>query len=58
MSELKIGTRVWFPAKWECGQVDSILSGENGKVIAYVIAKDNGEKVAVDMQLAEAEDDE
>ena len=50
---LPIGTPVWFPSKWECGTVDSILSGPQGTVLAYVIKKEDGTKVAIDMQTIE-----
>jgi hypothetical protein len=49
---LPVGTQIWFPSKWECGTVDSILSGPGGQIIAYVVRKESGEKVAIDMQAA------
>jgi hypothetical protein len=56
--DLPVGTKVWFPAVWEVGTLDSILLGSNGRIIAYVIKKDDGSKVAVDMQVAEVFEDE
>lgn len=55
---MEVGTKVWFPSVWEVGTLDSVLLGNNGRVIAYIIAKDDGTKVAIDMQVAEALDDE
>jgi hypothetical protein len=51
-----IGLRIWFPSKWECGTLDSVLEGPNGNVIAYVIRKDDGTLTAVDMQVAEMDE--
>ena len=48
-----IGKRFWFPSKWECGTLDSVLEGDNGKVFAYVILRDNGKYHTVDMQIVE-----
>ena len=56
--EIPVGSKVWFPAVWEVGTLDSILLGSNGRVIAYVVKKDDGSKVAVDMQVAEVFEDE
>jgi len=56
--DIPVGAKVWFPAVWEVGTLDSILLGGNGRVIAYVIKKDDGTKVAVDMQVAEVFEDE
>lgn len=50
---LPVGTPIWFPAKWECGVIDSILAGPGGKVMAYVVKREDGSKVAIDMQVAE-----
>jgi hypothetical protein len=50
---LPLGTQVWFPSKWECGTIDSILSGPGGTILAYVIKKEDGTKVAIDMQTVE-----
>ena len=55
---MEIGTKVWFPSVWEVGILDSVLVGNSGKVIAYVIKKDDGTKVAIDMQVAEIFEDE
>lgn len=55
---LEIGTKVWFPAVWEVGRLDSVLLGNSGNVIAYVIEKEDGTKVAVDMQVTEVFEDE
>lgn len=55
---MQVGTKVWFPSVWEVGTLDSVLLGNNGRVIAYIIAKDDGTKVAIDMQVAEAFEDE
>lgn len=57
-TKMEIGTKVWFPSVWEIGILDSVLIGNEGRVIAYIIAKDDGSKVAIDMQVAEALDDE
>jgi hypothetical protein len=53
-----IGQRVWFPSKWECGTLDSVLEGNDGKALAYVILRDNGKYHAVDMQTVEIKDAE
>jgi hypothetical protein len=53
-----IGTRLWFPALWECGTLDSVLEGNNGQVIAFVIRKDDGTLTAVDMQVTEVDEQE
>ena len=50
---IKVGTPVWFPTMWELGVLDSVLEGDNGAVIAYIIRKDDGTKVAIDMQVVE-----
>ena len=52
---IEVGTRLWFPSKWDCGTLDSILAGANGEVIAYVIRTDDGELVTIDMQSVEVE---
>ena len=54
---MQIGTRVWFPCEWNVGTLDSTLCDTNGRIIAYVLLLDNGEKVAVDMQVAEPFDE-
>lgn len=54
---MQIGSRVWFPCDWNVGTLDSILHSTNGEVLAYIILLDNGEKVAVDMQVAEPFDE-
>lgn len=54
---MQLGSRVWFPCDWNVGTLDSILHSTNGDVIAYVLLLDNGEKVAVDMQVAEPFDE-
>ena len=55
---MEIGTKVWFPSVWEVGTLDSVLVGNSGKVIACVIKKEDGTKVAIDMQVAEIFEDE
>ena len=54
---MQIGSRVWFPCDWNVGTLDSILHDASGDVIAYILLLDNGEKVAVDMQIAEPFDE-
>lgn len=54
---MQIGSRVWFPCDWNVGTLDSILHDTNGGIIAYILMLDNGEKVAVDMQIAEPFDE-
>lgn len=54
---MQIGTRVWFPCDWNVGTLDSILHDTQGAIIAYILLLDNGEKVAVDMQVAEPFDE-
>ena len=49
--EIAVGTEVWYPSKWEIGVVDSVLRGPDGSVMAYVLRREDGTKVAVDMQL-------
>ena len=46
-----IGQRVWFPVEWEEAELDSILEGANGEVIAYVLRRDDGTLVAIDSQM-------
>lgn len=55
---LEIGTKVWFPSAWEVGTLDSVLVGGDGRAIAFIIEKEDGTKVAVDMQVAEVFQDE
>lgn len=50
MDDEIIGKRVWFPKEWEEGTVDSILKDGNGQALAYIIRRDNGKLIAVDMQ--------
>ncbi len=50
---LPIGTAVWFPSQWECGTIDSVLTGAHNEVLAYIVMKADGTKVAVDMQVAD-----
>lgn len=57
-TKMEIGTKVWFPSVWEVGTLDSVLLGNGEQVIAYIIAKDDGTKVAIDMQVAEAFENE
>lgn len=52
------GTLMMFPTKWEYGRLDSALTDSYGNVIAYIMLLDDGTKVAVDMTMAEALDDE
>ena len=54
--QLPIGSRVWFPAKWECGTLDSVMHDSDGNVMAYVILRDDGKYHAVDMQTVEIKD--
>jgi hypothetical protein len=51
--EIKKGTPVWFPSMWELGVLDSVLIGPKGSILAYVIQKSDGSKVAIDMQVVE-----
>lgn len=55
---LGVGDKVWFPSAWEVGTLDSILVGNDGKALAYVIEKEDGTKVAVDMQVTEVFENE
>lgn len=55
---LEIGNKVWFPSAWEVGTLDSILVGNDGKALAFIIEKEDGTKIAVDMQVTEVFDDE
>lgn len=50
---MEIGSRVWFPCDWNVGTLDSVLEDSGGRVIAYVLLLDNGQKCAVDVQNAE-----
>lgn len=50
---IKEGTPVWFPCMWELGVLDSVLIGPNNSILAYVIEKTDGTKVAIDMQVVE-----
>lgn len=51
-----VGQRVFFPVKWEEATLDSVLTGPRGDVLAYVLLRDNGEKVAIDAQMRRLED--
>ena len=53
MEEELIGQRVWFPSAWEQGEIYSVLHGDGGSVLAYVIRKDDGKLVTIDMQVVE-----
>lgn len=50
-----IGKRVWFPVEWEQAEVDSILTGPKDDVIAYILRRDDGTLVCIDMQMREIE---
>ena len=52
------GTVMFYPSQWDCGTLDSVLTDSYGNVIAYILEKEDGSKVAVDMQITEALDDE
>lgn len=52
------GTLMMFPTAWEYGHLDSALTDSYGNVIAYIMELADGSKVAVDMSMAEALDDE
>ncbi len=54
---LERGTLLMFPVKWETGRLDSILNDSYGNLIAYVVEKDDGTKVAIDMQVVELLDE-
>lgn len=55
---LERGTPMMFPTQWEYGTLDSALTDSYGNVIAYIMELADGSKVAVDMSMAEAIDDE
>lgn len=55
---LEVGAKVWFPSAWELGTLDSILVGNDGRALAFIIEKEDGSKVAVDMQTVEMAGDE
>lgn len=50
-----VGQKVWFPVQWEQAEVDSILTGTDNEVIAYILRRDNGQLVAIDVQMREIE---
>jgi hypothetical protein len=50
-----VGKKVWFPVEWEQAEVDSILTGIENEVIAYILRRDNGQIVAIDVQMREIE---
>jgi hypothetical protein len=50
-----VGQKVWFPVEWEQAEVDSILTGSDNEVIAYILRRDNGQLVAIDVQMREIE---
>lgn len=50
-----VGKKVWFPSEWEQAEVDSILTGPNDEVIAYILRREDGRIFALDMQMRELE---
>lgn len=50
-----IGKRVWFPIQWEQAEVDSVLTGGANDVIAYILRRDDGTLIAIDVQMREIE---
>lgn len=50
-----IGKKVWFPSEWEQAEIDSILTGSNNEVIAYILKREDGTLIAIDMQMREIE---
>jgi hypothetical protein len=50
-----VGQKVWFPVEWEQAEVDSVLTGIDNEVIAYILRRDNGQLVAIDVQMREIE---
>lgn len=50
-----VGQKVWFPVQWEQAEVDSILTGNDNEVIAYILRRDSGQLVAIDVQMREIE---
>jgi hypothetical protein len=50
-----VGQKVWFPVQWEQAEVDSILTGTDDDVIAYILRRENGQLVAIDVQMREIE---
>jgi hypothetical protein len=52
----RVGHRVWFPVEWEEATLDSVLTGGEGQVIAYVLKRDDGTILAIDAQMRTLED--
>lgn len=45
-----VGQKVWFPIDWEQATIDSVLTGGNNEIIAFILLRNDGNLVAIDMQ--------
>jgi len=54
--ERLVGERVWFPVQWEEATLDSVLTGSEDEVLAYIIRRDDGRVLTIDAQMRPIEE--
>lgn len=55
-AEALVGSKVWFPVQWEEATLDSVLTGADDEVLAYVLRREDGSVITIDAQMRPIEE--